>query len=120
MTDPADIATLAREAELRLHLPETRNDPDSLAVLLADELAVFGTSGLAWTRSEFLKSIMQFESSSTPFELTDITTLAVTPDVALITYVSTLPSGKRARRASLWRATTDGPQLVFHQGTSIS
>ncbi len=120
VNESADFIAIVRAAELMLQSPAIRQEPAALEGLLADEFMIFGTSGLVWSREEFLASVARFESSGAPFEITDISALAVTDDVVLVTYLSTLPSGRRARRSSLWRSGPGGPQIVFHQGTDIS
>ncbi|MEU4493325.1 nuclear transport factor 2 family protein [Streptomyces sp. NBC_00210] len=120
MTDQEEQAVDAVvERELRLLDPAVRDSPDLVLELLDPEFFEFGASGRRWDRKTILAAI-------TPAPGEPVTTTAVSelvgkllaPGLVQLTYVSD-SGGRRARRSSLWRWTSEGWRMYFHQGTPI-
>lgn len=126
--DPQDETSAIAEAinaERALLEHEVRTDRSALERLLDPQFTEIGKSGRLWTRNEMLTAIstLNFNEhwhSSTTAAITtsNMRGCLLAPGVVHLTYVSHV-SEQDARRSSIWRATSDGWRIVFHQGTPI-
>ncbi|WP_378145787.1 DUF4440 domain-containing protein [Cnuibacter sp. UC19_7] len=112
----ADAFTAIKDAELSLLTSGTRRDPDRVAALLADDFVEIGRSGRRWTGTEIVDSLADEPERPTP-ATSDWLFHRVADNLVLVTYVIR-GDGVESRHSSLWR--TDGPVLVFHQGTLVA
>ncbi|WSJ47714.1 DUF4440 domain-containing protein [Streptomyces sp. NBC_01317] len=107
----------AIEGELRLLDPEVRSSPALVSALLDPEFVEFGASGARWDATSVLG--VTGDGSVTEGAPVGVTALAgrlLAPGLVHLTYVSA-HAGRRVRRSSIWRLTSDGWRLYFHQGT---
>ena len=77
-----------------------------------------GASGRRYSRAQVLDVLEQRSANPVddPWETTDFYCQELAPGLYLLTY--TLLQGQRVtRRATLWRRTEAGWQIVYHQGT---
>lgn len=116
-----ELLNLLRGLEVELHQQVTRRDPARLGALLHAEFEEFGRSGLRYSRSDVL---LEFSGVDVLPQIaaSDFAMRSVSPDVALLTYISAHvdESGALSRptlRSSVWVRSTAGWQLIFHQGT---
>jgi hypothetical protein len=105
---PEALLEKLRARETELHRPEVR-------------CGEFGRSGRIYERGEVLA---EFAVAPSDFEIwaQDFKVLSLSDSSALLTYRSAhvRPGGRLERhtnRASVWRLTEVGWQLIFHQGT---
>jgi Uncharacterized protein conserved in bacteria len=124
LTTAPEFNDVLRELMAReplFHRPEfgtTRKDFDKL---MAPEFWETTASGRRVSRQfvlEFLEKRYETTTEVT-WEIEDFRCQEIAADNYLVTY--TLFQGERAtRRAAIWRRTTDGWQVVYHQGTIIA
>jgi hypothetical protein len=119
--NPEALLEKLRAYETELHRPEVRCDAEVLGRLLHPQFREFGRSGRIYERSEVLA---EFAVAPSEFEILaqDFKVLSLSDSSALLTYRSAhvRPGGQLDRhtnRASVWRLTDVGWQLIFHQGT---
>lgn len=107
----------AVDAELRLLDPAVRASPDQVRELLDPEFLEFGASGRRWDTASVLDLMAAdpFDPKS-PVEVSGMSGTVLAPGIVHLTYLSD-NRGRRARRSSLWRHTSTGWRLYFHQGT---
>jgi hypothetical protein len=114
-----DEVAVVIERELALLTRELRGSADRLEELLDPEFAEIGKSGRLWTRGEMIAALVadtdpeQHTASSS-----EMSGRSVGPGLVLLTYVTEV-EGRRARRSSLWRRSTQGWRVLHHQGTPI-
>lgn len=111
------------ELHAHLHRLETellgedvRRNPLVLERLIADDFREFSASGAIWRKRETIDALkveVFVERSISNSALT-----VISEDAALLTYTCTSPL-HNSLRSSIWRRTTEGWQLFFHQGTRM-
>ena len=84
------------------------------AAPLSPGFVEFGRSGRRYTREEIIAADIGDFSAVLP--LRDLAMRPLGDDYVLVTYQSEI-SGLRANRSSIWRRTSDGWLMEFHQGT---
>ncbi|MDP6822153.1 MAG: DUF4440 domain-containing protein [Dehalococcoidia bacterium] len=117
--DASETAELVRLEE-SLWREETRFDAERMNELLSNEFVEIGRSGRIYDRSAVLAVPHQEIKSVLP--LRDLNCRLLHPDIAQVTYRSDVnyTSGRElAQRSSIWKRTSAGWKLVFHQGTAI-
>lgn len=112
-----DATAAAIAGELALLDPTVRSDRSEAERLIDPDFIEVGQGGRLWN---FESVLTEFgASSSTPHvEVSEMDARLLALDVVLVTYVSTM-EGRGVRRSSLWRKSTEGWRVVFHQGTRI-
>jgi hypothetical protein len=119
-----EINGVAAELALReplFHRPEfgtTRQDFDRM---MAEEFWEVGASGQIYSRP-FVLDTLESRYQEPVVEHLQITNFAcqqVATDLFLATYTLD-QSGRISRRASLWRQTSVGWRVVYHQGTIVA
>lgn len=113
-----DAETLNRLEESLWHAA-TRFDRSYMDRILAADFFEFGRSGRIYDREQILS--VSSQSINATFPLAKFALHPITPDVALVTYVSEVAydTVERANRSSIWLRTPSGWQLKFHQGTPV-
>jgi hypothetical protein len=114
----AQVVTELRRLEESLWQEETRFDRDYMDSLLSNGFIEFGRSGRIWTREATLTTPKRKIGARLP--LPKFGVRMISDEVALVTYRS---EGLEddvgvGNRASIWRKTSDGWKLEFHQGTA--
>ena len=107
----------AIECELRLIDPAVRREADQVDALLDPEFVEFGASGRRWQRGEIVAALAADPDYAAPMVL-DLAGVSLAGGVVLVTYTSD-DGMRRCRRSSIWRRTTDGWRILFHQGTLV-
>jgi hypothetical protein len=107
----------AIECELRLLDPAVRRAADQVDAMLDPEFVEFGASGRRWERREIVTALAADSGYAAPTVL-DLTGMRIADDAVLLTY-TTNDGNRRCRRSSIWRRTSDGWRVLFHQGTLI-
>jgi hypothetical protein len=116
-----DIASELAAREPLFHRPEfgtTRQDFDRM---MAEEFWEVGASGQVYSRAFVLDTLEQRhrEPVAEDLEVTNFGCQPLAADLFLATYTLN-QSGRVSRRASLWRQTPEGWQVVYHQGTLLA
>lgn len=108
-----DLAAL----EQSLWRRETRFDRALMDATFAPDFFEFGRSGRRYTRDEMLFD--PSEATAIHATLHDLKVTRLSPDLALVTYVSEVRDGEPewANRASIWDRASGRWLLRFHQGT---
>jgi hypothetical protein len=104
--------------ELSLWRAETRFDRALMEAAFAPDFFEFGRSGRRYGRDELLPD--GTEAGRIDATLHALTTHTLSPDLALVTYISErrTPDGTEwANRSSIWDRSSGRWQLRFHQGT---
>ena len=123
VTAPEHMAVLHElmQREPLFHRPEfgtTRKDFESMTAPTFWEI---GASGRRFSR-QFVLDVLEkrYEKSTEEvWEMGDFHCLEIAANNYLITY--TLIQGERVtRRATIWRRTVEGWQIVYHQGTIVA
>ena len=106
------------QLEEGLWIAETRFDMGWMERTLAPDFFEFGRSGRVYRREDTLGIESQPIDARLPLKNFDARLL--TPDVALVTYISAVTYNgieDIGNRSSIWTRTENGWQLRFHQGT---
>jgi hypothetical protein len=113
---PPEIESLLIRLEKTFFDPGSRQRPESLANLLADDFVEFGKSGRKYSKSAILDAL----ATESPAEIiaTEFQVTTLGPMAALITYRASA-AGVDSRRSSVWILRDDRWQMLFHQGTVI-
>ena len=121
-TDPKLLDVLAelRRREPIFHRPEFGTTRAELEMMVDGDFWEVGASGRRYTRKHTLEVLEK--RTGTPdeelWETTDFRCQELAADLYLLTY--TLRQGERiTRRSTIWRRSTEGWKVVFHQGTIV-
>ena len=112
----ADRFAAVVAAETALLSSEVRRDPARVSALLADDFVEIGRSGRRFTAADIVAALTDEPERPEP-RTSEWRFTEVAEGLVLVTYVIEGERG-RSRHSSLWR--TDGPRLVFHQGTVVA
>ena len=112
------------DLETSLLKPEIRSSSIALDRLLADDFREFGSSGEIYDKKSILERLPQdSEIAPVEFSVSDFGVQKLADGLALATFkLDKLLSDKShviSLRASLWRKSGEGWQMVFHQGTQM-
>jgi len=108
------------EREPLFHRPEFGTIRKDFEKMTAPEFWEVGASGRRYSRQFVLETLEKRYENATEdvWEVGDLHCLKIAGDNFLVTY--TLIQGERVtRRATIWRRTAEGWQVVFHQGTVV-
>lgn len=103
------------------HRPEFGTTRRDFEHMTDDSYWEVGASGRRYSREFVLKSLDSRipQPEETTWETKEFHCLQIAPDNFLLTY--TLHQGLRVtRRATIWRRTTSGWKIVYHQGTIVA
>ena len=121
-TDPKLLDVLAelRRREPIFHRPEFGTTRAELETMVDGDFWEVGASGRRYTRKHTLE-VLEKRTGTLDEELwetTDFRCQELAADLYLLTY--TLRQGERiTRRSTIWRRSTEGWKVVFHQGTIV-
>ncbi len=117
-----DLRATLEALEETLWRTETRFDRVLMDATFAPDFEEFGRSGRRYSREDMLFDTADSAPIPAVLPLCDFSVRVLTPDIALVTYISEVryPAGTEwANRSSLWHRSADRWQLRFHQGTPI-
>jgi hypothetical protein len=121
-TAPEHMAVLRElvEREPLFHRPQFGTTREDFEKMTAPEFWEVGASGRRYSRQFVLETLEKRYENPTEdvWEIGDFHCLEIAADNYLVTY--TLVQGERmTRRATIWRLTAEGWQVVYHQGTVV-
>jgi hypothetical protein len=102
------------------HRPEHGTKRADFELMTDAEFWEVGASGRRYSRTHILDILEErvAQSIEENWETQDFFCQEIAPDTYLLTY--TLLQGSRTtRRATLWRRTSGGWRIVYHQGTIV-
>ena len=122
-TDPKLLDVLAelRRREPIFHRPEFGTTRAELEAMVDGDFWEVGASGRRYTRKYTLEVLEKRVRSPDEelWETTDFRCQELAAELYLLTY--TLRQGERVtRRSTIWRRSTEGWKVVFHQGTIVA
>ena len=111
-----DLVKLEKE----LHEPTVRKDGKRLDQLIHDSFTEIGRSGVLLDKNQIMSALSSESSHSVCSQ--DYATQVIDDELVLLTYRSAHVEANQtlsrfSRRASLWRLTDLGWQMIYHQGT---
>ena len=117
--DEVTAALLAREP--LFHRAELGTDRASFEAMTAADFWEVGASGQVYSRA-FVLDVLDRRMAEPPAEawsVTDPCCRELGPGTYLFTYLLEL-NGRVTRRATVWRHTAAGWQVLYHQGTVVA
>jgi hypothetical protein len=113
---PAEPGTaeLIRRLEEELLLPEVRKSEARVAALLAEEFVEIGSSGRIYDKQQIINRLQQEQWTGPLPTVSDFLTRQLAPDLILAIYRIV---ESNTIRSSIWKTTSIGWRMVFHQGT---
>lgn len=114
------ILEALKKLEPLFHSANAETSTQQFEDLVATEFWEVGASGNRYSREFVLKVLAErLESPEvTLWQTADFHISEVGLDHYLLTYTLTQP-GRTTRRASIWRDTPAGWQVIYHQGTVV-
>lgn len=119
-----ELLSALKAQEVALHQPELRRDIGFISQVLHDGFMEFGRSGATYSKSQII-DLLSNEEPDEPIELwsQDYQVHVQDGNIALLLYKSAHVARDNqltchTLRCSLWQRTSDGWQMIFHQGTA--
>ncbi|MEV8566476.1 DUF4440 domain-containing protein [Streptomyces sp. NPDC051322] len=115
--EDARAVRAAIDGELRLLDPDVRASEALVTELLDPAFTEIGASGRLWDATSILTVTGSGSvDPESPVEVSEMSGTVPAPGVVHLTYLAD-NRGRRVRRSSLWRRTSTGWRMYFHQGT---
>jgi hypothetical protein len=104
------------------HRPEFGTTRQDFETMVAPDFWEVGASGRVYSRELVLDTLEQRHKSPVVehWVITDFACRRISDDTFLVTYQLQQDGARLSRRATLWRSTTDGWKILYHQGTLLS
>ena len=116
----AGVLEELKQREPIFHHPELGTTRADFERQTAPDFWEVGATGRRYSR-EYIWSVLEkrwSELGDDPWETSAFHCRQVSPDTYLLTY-TLLQEGRRSRRLTVWQKTSDGWQIVYHQGTVV-
>jgi hypothetical protein len=116
-----NTSNLLKDLEIKLHQKEVRSDKKQLDELLHDDFFEIGRSGKFYTKQDILASLSD-EKLVSEIHSQDYSYKELAENSIMLTYKSAHKTTKgllerHTYRTSIWRKTSIGWRMLFHQGT---
>ena len=103
------------------HRPEFGTSRADFEQLMTNDYWEVGASGGIYDRAFVLEEVQR--RSATPrkemWETSDFRCRKLGPDVYLLSYYLIQNHNRHTRRATIWQRTSEGWQIIYHQGTLV-
>ncbi len=102
------------------HYPEYGTTREALEAMTDETFWEVGASGQRYSRQYVIDTVLQRSSEprEDKWKTKDLYCQEISPDNYLLTY--TLMQGSRVtRRSTIWRNTSTGWKVIYHQGTVV-
>jgi hypothetical protein len=124
VTDPAiaEILTQLIRREPIFHRPEFGTTRADFEKMTTQDFWEVGASGRQYSRNyalNMLKERSQQDQSGDIWETSDFYCKRLATDVYLLTYTLLQHEARKTRRCTIWQQTTEGWEIVYHQGTIV-
>ena len=118
---PAELLKILTDLETELFAPDARRSRARLEALLHPAFFEIGRSGRVYARNDVLAELSK-EQAPLRIQAREFALRSLAEDVLLLTYRSAQASNtgaldRHALRASIWKHSPGGWQIVFHQAT---
>jgi len=116
-----DILAELASREPIFHRPEFGTSRADFERMTVEDFWETGASGRRYSREAVLDALeKRFSVSQTDiWETRDFHCRRLAPDVYLLTYTLLQDNVRLTRRSTIWRSTSDGWKIVYHQGTIV-
>ncbi|WP_150568637.1 DUF4440 domain-containing protein [Pandoraea morbifera] len=122
ITDPSllSVQTELSSREPIFHRPERGTDRAAFESMTDASFWEVGASGRLYSRQYVLDTLEERYASPVEdnWETKDFFCQEIAPDTYLLTY-TLLQGAKTTRRATLWRRSSEGWKILYHQGTIV-
>ena len=123
MAKEEPLRELLHRLETCLHKSDIRRSPDKLDRLLDERFVEFGSSGRVYDKDSIIAALD--EESGIEVSITEFKTIALAPEVVLVTYRAAIKEGDQksaatSLRSSIWKLEDGNWRMVFHQGTPLA
>ena len=123
MAQEAEILQELKSREPIFHHPDKfgRTEQD-IAAQMCDEFWEVGASGNVYTRQDVISELLKRYNDpdyQDIWEAKDFKLTQVSRDTYLLTYVLIQNKTRITRRSTIWRRTSDGWKILYHQGTIV-
>ena len=114
------LAELARREPI-FHRPEFGTTRADFERMTTEDFWETGASGRRYSRADVLDELERRFSAphGDVWETSDFHCRRLSDDTFLLTYTLLQDRQRLTRRATIWRKTADGWQIVYHQGTIV-
>jgi hypothetical protein len=124
LTTAAHLLSIAEELKARepiFHRPEFGTTRADFERMTAPEFWEVGASGRRYSREYVIENVVQRHASahSDIWEVQDFYCQELGLGLYLAAYTLVQGSDRVSRRSTLWRRTTEGWKIVYHQGTLV-
>lgn len=122
-TDPglSDVLAELSSREPIFHRPELGTTRADFERMTADDFWEIGASGRRYSRAYVLDELEKRYAVPhiDKWETMDFYCRRLADDTYLLTYTLVQDGERRTRRSTIWQRTTEGWNIVYHQGTII-
>lgn len=120
-TDLADILEELSRREPIFHRPELGTNRADFEQMMVDDFWETGASGARYSRQFVLDELERRHAAPQEdiWETSDFHCRQLAADVYLLTYTLLQQRVRRTRRCTIWRRTSEGWKIVYHQGTIV-
>jgi hypothetical protein len=124
METGSELAWVLEELKARepiFHRPEWGTTRTDFERMTAEDFWEVGASGRRYSREFVLDALERRRASphEDPLEAFGFHCRRLSEDVYLLTYTLRQPEERWTRRATIWRRTSQGWEIVYHQGTVV-
>jgi hypothetical protein len=120
--DLTDVLRHLAAREPIFHRPEVTSREEAER-LTADDFWEIGASGKIYDRAFVIEELERRARTGTPpgkFETSDFACRQLGRNTYLLTYTLIQNETRKTRRSTIWRLTSEGWKIVFHQGTIVA
>jgi hypothetical protein len=124
LTTPPEFEEILAELSRRepiFHRPEFGTTPADFERMMTEDYCETGASGRRYSRAFVLDELQKRFAAPHPdvWETSEFHCRRLGEDTWLLTYTLLQDHVRLTRRATIWRKTTDGWKIVYHQGTIV-
>lgn len=121
-----DLSHIIEELKARepiFHHPDKFGKTEQeIRAQMCDEFWEVGASGSIYTKEDVIKTLIERYNDESYQDIWDVSNFEITqiaPDNYLLTYMLIQNKTRQTRRSTIWRKTSDGWKILYHQGTVL-
>ena len=120
-TDLQRVTAELAAREPIFHRPEFGTARADFEAMMDDDFFEVGASGKKYSREFVLEALaLRDHSADEHLVVTDFACRQISGDTWLVTYLLEQAQARMSRRSTLWRHSTRGWKILYHQGTLIA